>query len=191
MMRRDFHSTSANRRTTPASSSTIAGAFEKAERAVMPSNRRESGAPTGSAIRAAKDPTNPTRILQPHSINLLTAKVCGVAIAAPPVQHPDPEAIDQLHARSRRHVSSGAWPNKPSREMVHRLAAVLDVPLRHSNELLLVAGPAFHRRSHPTRQTCLRLLRSEHPGLVSGRRLMQMSPGPPPSELAESSYHCV
>jgi transcriptional regulator with XRE-family HTH domain len=44
---------------------------------------------------------------------------------------------------SQRHVSFlELGRTKPSREMVQRLAAALDIPLRHSNELLLVAGYA-------------------------------------------------
>src|SRR3954451_4736955 len=44
---------------------------------------------------------------------------------------------------SQRHVSFlELGRTKPSREMVLRLAAALDVPLRNSNELLLLAGYA-------------------------------------------------
>jgi transcriptional regulator with XRE-family HTH domain len=44
---------------------------------------------------------------------------------------------------SQRHISFlELGRTKPSREMVLRLAAALDVPLRHSNELLLAAGYA-------------------------------------------------
>jgi transcriptional regulator with XRE-family HTH domain len=44
---------------------------------------------------------------------------------------------------SQRHISFLELDRtKPSREMVHRLALALDVPLRHSNELLLAAGYA-------------------------------------------------
>src|SRR5262245_59353094 len=46
-------------------------------------------------------------------------------------------------ACSQRHVSFlELGRTKPSREMVLRLAAALDVPLRQSNELLLTAGYA-------------------------------------------------
>jgi transcriptional regulator with XRE-family HTH domain len=46
-------------------------------------------------------------------------------------------------ACSQRHVSFlELGRTKPSREMVLRLTAALDVPLRHSNELLLAAGYA-------------------------------------------------
>ncbi len=46
-------------------------------------------------------------------------------------------------ACSQRHISFlELRRTKPSREMVLRLAAALDVPLRHSNELLLAAGYA-------------------------------------------------
>jgi transcriptional regulator with XRE-family HTH domain len=46
-------------------------------------------------------------------------------------------------ACSQRHVSFLELGRaKPSREMVLRLSAALDVPLRHSNELLLAAGYA-------------------------------------------------
>ncbi len=42
---------------------------------------------------------------------------------------------------SQRHVSFLELArSKPSREMVLRLAATLDIPLRHSNEMLLAAG---------------------------------------------------
>jgi transcriptional regulator with XRE-family HTH domain len=44
---------------------------------------------------------------------------------------------------SQRHISFlELGRTKPSREMVLRLAAALDVPLRHSNDLLLAAGYA-------------------------------------------------
>ena len=44
---------------------------------------------------------------------------------------------------SQRHISFlELGRTRPSREMVFRLAAALDVPLRHSNELLLAAGYA-------------------------------------------------
>jgi transcriptional regulator with XRE-family HTH domain len=44
---------------------------------------------------------------------------------------------------SQRHISFlELGRTKPSREMVHRLAVALDVPLRHGNELLLAAGYA-------------------------------------------------
>jgi transcriptional regulator with XRE-family HTH domain len=46
-------------------------------------------------------------------------------------------------ACSQRHISFlELGRTKPSREMVLRLAAALDIPLRHANELLLTAGYA-------------------------------------------------
>jgi transcriptional regulator with XRE-family HTH domain len=56
--------------------------------------------------------------------------------------------VSQLHlamsaACSQRHISFlELGRTKPSREMVLRLSSALDIPLRHSNELLLAAGYA-------------------------------------------------
>jgi hypothetical protein len=50
-----------------------------------------------------------------------------------------------MAAWSQRHVSFlELGRSKPSREMVLRLFTALEVPLRHSNELLRAAGVALH-----------------------------------------------